>query len=146
MMRNRTRLSVEVVYALADQQWVFTVEIPLGGTVRTAIQQSGLVQQWPELEWAQLPVGIFSRRCSLDTPLQAGDRVEIYRPLTVDPKHNRRRRAQQHGIKAAAQSPQPAPRPHPQNTPSGDAADRAEHLQQDKTCRDNPSGWRETDR
>lgn len=55
---------------------------------------SGVLARFPELVIEQLAVGIFSQKCSLDTPLKAGDRVEIYRPLTIDPKAARRLRAE----------------------------------------------------
>lgn len=132
-------IRVEVVYALADQQTMFSVEIPLGSDIKTAIQQSGMPQHWPELDWERSPVGIFSRPCTLDTPLQAGDRVEIYRPLQLDPKQSRRRRAQQRGIKAA-QSHQSEPINRSQNRELDGDADRVGYLQQDKKCTDNPSG------
>jgi putative ubiquitin-RnfH superfamily antitoxin RatB of RatAB toxin-antitoxin module len=102
MVINRTQhiIQVEVVYALADQQWLLSVELPLGSTVKTAIQQSGLLRQEPEQNWDNLSFGIFSRQCSLDTPVRHGDRVEIYRPLQIDPKERRRRRAGQGNAKA----------------------------------------------
>ncbi|GEM_PF-514846 len=102
MVINRTHhiIQVEVVYALADQQWLLSIEVPSGSTVKTAVQQSGLLRHWPEQDWDNLSVGIFSQRCHLDTPVQHGDRIEIYRPLQVDPKERRRRRAGQVPVKA----------------------------------------------
>jgi len=102
MAINRTHhaIQVEVAYALADQQWLLNIEVPSGSTVKAVIQQSGLLRHWSEQDWDNLSVGIFSRRCRPDTPVQHGDRVEIYRPLQIDPKERRRRRAVQGSVKA----------------------------------------------
>jgi hypothetical protein len=81
------------VYALPQGQWVQPVELQCGATVQTAIECSGLLQAIPELRLQELEVGIFHRRCGLDARLRAGDRVEIYRPLQLDPKEARRMRA-----------------------------------------------------
>ena len=89
-----TTMRVEIAYSSETQQQLHTLELPLGSRVRDAIQQSGLLACCPELTWETLLVGIFSRRCDLDTVVQPGDRVEIYRPLQTDPKERRRQRAQ----------------------------------------------------
>ena len=86
-------LLVEVAYAPnATTQWVHSIRIRAGSTVAYAIRQSGLLQHHPELILAQLKVGIFSKMVTLDTLVQAGDRIEIYRPLLIDPKNSRKRR------------------------------------------------------
>lgn len=90
---SRAMIRVEVAYALADRQWLLTIEVPTETTVRQAIRLSGLPEQIPGLDFEAMPVGIFSRRCSLDTVVRDGDRIELYRPLQVDPKEARRRRA-----------------------------------------------------
>jgi putative ubiquitin-RnfH superfamily antitoxin RatB of RatAB toxin-antitoxin module len=84
---------IEVVYALADRQRL--VEIPLheGLTVRQAIETSGILGEFPELAERSLAIGIFGQRAELSQVLREGDRVEIYRPLTLDPREQRRRRA-----------------------------------------------------
>ena len=64
-------------------------------TVRAAIEASGVLNDFPDIELTRNRVGIFSKLAQLDTPLRDGDRVEIYRPLQVDPKEARRRRAKQ---------------------------------------------------
>jgi putative ubiquitin-RnfH superfamily antitoxin RatB of RatAB toxin-antitoxin module len=86
-------INVEVVYATAEKQTLLTVEIPENSTVKTAILKSGILTQYPELELENLTVGIFSTPCTLEKTLTAGDRVEIYRPLLVNPKEMRRSRA-----------------------------------------------------
>ena len=90
-------LRVEVVYARADIQVVETVELPAGATVREAIAASNLAGRFPEIDLARAAVGIFGRRVKLTDAVKNGDRVEIYRPLKVDPKEARRRRARRSG-------------------------------------------------
>jgi len=65
-----------------------------GATVRMAIKASGVLQAFPEIDLARNRVGVYARLVTLDTPLRDGDRVEIYRPLRVDPKEARRMRAE----------------------------------------------------
>jgi putative ubiquitin-RnfH superfamily antitoxin RatB of RatAB toxin-antitoxin module len=86
-------VAVEVIYALPDEQVLLKAEVPPGSTVRQAIQASGVLERYPHLDLEHAPIGIFSRPCKLDDPVRSGDRVEIYRPLALDPKEARRRRA-----------------------------------------------------
>ncbi|HXW65279.1 MAG TPA: RnfH family protein [Burkholderiaceae bacterium] len=86
-------IRVTVVYAQPQRQWLQPVELPSGATVQLAIERSGLLQAIPELRLEAIEVGIFHRRCGLDAPLRDGDRVELYRPLRLDPKEARRLRA-----------------------------------------------------
>lgn len=81
-------MRVEVVRARPERAEVVTLELPAGATVRDALAASGL-----EVELQSHAFGIFGKRARLDQPLADGDRVEIYRPLAVDPKEARRRRA-----------------------------------------------------
>ena len=85
---------VEVVYARAESAVVRRVNLPAGSTVAEAIQLSGILKECPEVNLALNRVGIFGKRSELTTIVQPGDRVEIYRPLTADPKESRRRRAE----------------------------------------------------
>ncbi len=87
------RITVEVACATAERQWVRQVSLPVGSRVMEAIQQSGVLQEMPEVVVDPSHLGIFSRRVAPDETLHDGDRVEIYRPLTLDPKDARRRRA-----------------------------------------------------
>ncbi len=87
------KITVEVVYALPERQSVREVRLQPDATVREAIQQSGLLALHPEIDLAQAAVGVHGRRTTLDALLRERDRVEIYRPLTADPKDARRRRA-----------------------------------------------------
>ncbi|WP_232821160.1 RnfH family protein [Oceanimonas marisflavi] len=88
-------IQVEVVYALPDRQTVLSLRVPPEATVREIIEQSGMLQQFPEIDLEQNAVGIFSRQVKLGQPVHEGDRIEIYRPLLADPKEIRRRRAEQ---------------------------------------------------
>jgi uncharacterized protein len=87
-------ISVEVAYALPERQWLRTVVVPAGATVAHALGVSGLADEIPDLALDPARLGIFGTLVSPDTLLRAGDRVEIYRPLQIDPKESRRRRAQ----------------------------------------------------
>lgn len=88
-------IEVEVVYAAVDRQVLLSVTVPAGATVRAALLASGVDREFPELDLAECPVGIFGKVVAdPDTrQLQAGDRIEIYRPLLADPKEVRRLRA-----------------------------------------------------
>lgn len=83
---------IEIVYIPVGQNPLRAqVAFVTGMTVTNALEQSGLLLSHPEL--LGMPVGIFSKAVSLDTLIKAGDRVEIYRPLTLDPMEKRRQRA-----------------------------------------------------
>ena len=85
-------IDIWVAYATPQKQ----VEIPLtieeSCTVAMAIRRSGVIDQFPEIDLATVIVGVFSRKVALDDLLAAGDRIEIYRPLQIDPKEARRLR------------------------------------------------------
>lgn len=87
------RIAVEVVCATPERQLLYRVSLPAGSTALQAVQQSGILQELPEVAFDPSRLGIFSRRVEADELLKDGDRVEIYRPLTIDPKDARRRRA-----------------------------------------------------
>jgi len=88
-------IEIEVVYAAVDRQVLLSVTVPAGATVRAALLASGVDREFPELDLAECPVGIFGKVVAdPDTrQLQTGDRIEIYRPLLADPKEVRRLRA-----------------------------------------------------
>jgi len=77
-------MRVEVVQAHADRAEIVKLELPAGATVRDALVAAGIDSQ---------RVGIFGKRVSSDARLADGDRVEVYRPLRIDPKQARRQRA-----------------------------------------------------
>ncbi|MFJ7284907.1 RnfH family protein [Pseudomonas sp. NPDC099000] len=88
-------VDVEVVYAAVDRQVLLSVTVLAGTTVRAALLASGVGEAFAELDLASCPVGIFGKVIAdADSrPVQAGDRIEIYRPLLADPKEVRRLRA-----------------------------------------------------
>lgn len=96
-MAGAEPIEVEVVYARPEQQYLLRLTLPAGATVADAIRASGLCERFPEIDVARDGVGLFSRRAALTDCLQPGDRVELYRPLTVDPKEARRLRAGREG-------------------------------------------------
>jgi uncharacterized protein len=83
-------MKVGVAYAIPGKQVWLDVELPEGSTVQDAIYQSGILWRFPEIDLAQRKVGIFGKLAKLDAPLKEGDRVEIYRPITADPKSAKR--------------------------------------------------------
>lgn len=92
-MAEDPRIGVSVVYAEADRVFEVALHLPAGATVGQAIDASGVRQARPDVEIRADRLGIFSRKATFDTPLHDGDRVEIYRPLRIDPKEARRLRA-----------------------------------------------------
>ncbi|PXV60642.1 hypothetical protein SAMN04487785_102368 [Dyella jiangningensis] len=86
-------VTVEVVYAEPSRRWLRKVTLPAGSTVAQAIEASGVAREVPGLVVDAARLGIFSRKVTPDHVVGEGDRVEIYRPLTLDPKEARRRRA-----------------------------------------------------
>ena len=86
-------INVELVYIKPDSQSVLNLEVEKGTTIQQAIESSGLLEQFPEIDLSVNKVGIYSKLTELDTVLEAKDRIEIYRPLLADPKEARRRRA-----------------------------------------------------
>ncbi|HYW57279.1 MAG TPA: RnfH family protein [Polaromonas sp.] len=95
-----TELHVLLVYSPAPRQvreWHQT--LPAGSTVEQAIQSSGILEEFPELSAGRLSAGIWGRKTNLRHLLRDQDRLEIYRPLRVDPKIARRERFTKQGVK-----------------------------------------------
>lgn len=86
-------IKVEVAYATPTQQCVLGVEVKARSTIAEVIQQSGILTLFNEIDLAQAKVGIFSQPRVLSDQVQACDRIEIYRPLSIDPKDARRLKA-----------------------------------------------------
>jgi putative ubiquitin-RnfH superfamily antitoxin RatB of RatAB toxin-antitoxin module len=99
-MADQSGHSVEVCYARADDVFLVTVVLGTGSTIADAIAASGVISRFPEIDLARNRVGVFGKLRPLDTPVQGGERIEIYRPLQADPMESRRRRARH---KAAAE-------------------------------------------
>lgn len=88
-------IEIEVVYATAERQFLRAFAVPEGTTVRAALGASGVQETFTELDLATCPVGIFGKVVADPERqvVQAGDRLEVYRPLLADPKEIRRLRA-----------------------------------------------------
>lgn len=86
-------LQIEVIYALAERQEIARLKLAEGTTVQRAIEASGLLQKFPEIDLTKNKLGIYAKLAKPDTVLRDRDRVEIYRPLIADPKEVRKQRA-----------------------------------------------------
>jgi putative ubiquitin-RnfH superfamily antitoxin RatB of RatAB toxin-antitoxin module len=84
---------IEVAYALPGRQRVVRLPLEQPMSAEQAVHASGLLEEFPELVSQELVLGIYGRRVDAQHVLRAGDRVEIYRPLKVDPRAARRRAA-----------------------------------------------------
>jgi putative ubiquitin-RnfH superfamily antitoxin RatB of RatAB toxin-antitoxin module len=99
---NKATLTVTVVYSPKPRRvHEYTLELAVGSSVLQAIQASGLLQQFPLIARPSTVLGVWGRIASLAQAVVENDRVEIYRPLTVDPKVARRERFVKQGAKAA---------------------------------------------
>jgi len=92
----RKPIAVEVCYAppAPGGLSLIAVEVQAGGTVADAVRASGVLLRHPEIDLATNKVGIFGKLIALDAVVSAQDRIEIYRPLTADPKVARQRRVE----------------------------------------------------
>jgi len=86
---------VEVTYALEKKQTLLELEVDEGTTLKQAIEQSGIIDTYPQIDLTKDKTGVFGKVAKLDTILREKDRVEIYRPLIADPKQVRKERAAQ---------------------------------------------------
>lgn len=92
-MAGKSLITVQVCHITPQKQFLRTVQVEQGGTVKLAIEVSGLMDEFPGMTLTNIKTGIYSKLKSLDTVLKQHDRVEIYRPLLVDPMVARRARA-----------------------------------------------------
>jgi putative ubiquitin-RnfH superfamily antitoxin RatB of RatAB toxin-antitoxin module len=92
-MASVDQILVEVAYATADRQLILELYVDQGTTIKQAIEISGILERFPEIDLKKNTVGIFGKRKKVGQILQDTDRIEIYRPLIADPKEVRRRRA-----------------------------------------------------
>ena len=88
-------ITVEVAYALPHRQLIIPLQVSPDSTAEQAIQESGILAKFPEIDLNQNQIGIFGKLTRLDTVLRHMDRVEIYRPLIADPKEVRKQRAEE---------------------------------------------------
>ncbi|MDR2093635.1 MAG: RnfH family protein [Azoarcus sp.] len=89
-------IEVEVVYALPHQQDTVPLSLPEGATAREAVEASGLLLKYPDIDiGGRNKLGVYARPAKPETVLRDRDRVEIYRPLIADPKAVRKKRAEE---------------------------------------------------
>lgn len=103
-MREAPGIRVSVCYAEPDHAFNVEFALPRGSTVADAIERSGIRTARPDIEVRDDRVGVFARMMPMSARLRDGDRVEIYRPLRIDPKEARRRRAKRSGRGESVQS------------------------------------------
>lgn len=88
-----SKINIEVVYALPEEQILFKQQLLEGATAGEAIELCGILEKYPETDLAVNKLGIFGKPAKADAMLRDRDRIEIYRPLIADPNEVRRRRA-----------------------------------------------------
>jgi len=88
-------IRVEVAYALPMKQTIVALSLEAGSTVEQAIRRSGILARHPEIDLAHCKVGVYGHVVALDAAVTEGARIEIYRPLLIDPREMRRQRAEQ---------------------------------------------------
>ncbi len=86
------QMKVEVAYARPDKQVIKELMVSTDCTLEMAIQASGILDEFPEINLDTSKVGVFGKLSKKTLNLKPGDRVEIYRPLIADPKEVRRKR------------------------------------------------------
>ena len=89
------QIMVEVAYAKPDIQVILPVRLTAGATALQAIESSGILEKFPEIDLKQNKIGIFGKLTKPETTVRDKDRVEIYRKLIADPKEVRRQRAEE---------------------------------------------------
>lgn len=93
MVEHDGNIHVQVVYVEPDRVFSRTLTLTAGATVAMAVADSGLASERPDVRVDDDCLGVFGRRVKRDHMLRDGDRVEVYRPLQLDPMEARRRRA-----------------------------------------------------
>ncbi len=93
-------ITVEVAYALPQEQVILSLEVATDCTVEEAIKRSGILETYSQIDLTTDKVGIFGKMCKLNATLRNKDRIEIYRVLIADPKESRRQQAEMQKKKA----------------------------------------------
>ena len=93
-------LNITVCYATTQKQFEIVLNVEASCTIAMAIKRSGILQRCPDIPFPHIQVGIYSKKAALDDLVKAGDRVEIYRQLTIDPKQARLLRAKKQNLNA----------------------------------------------
>ena len=105
--RANARIVVEVVFALPDRQALVAVELPAGATVAEAIAAAGLAGIYEDQDIANAPVAIWAKPVGRSAAVSNGDRIEILRPLRMDPRDARREVAKVGGVMSGSARPGP---------------------------------------
>ena len=92
-MAGLETIRVEVVFGMPEHQELVTVEIAAHATCADAIARSGVEASFPDIDLASLPIAVWGRQAIATDEVRDGDRVEILRPLAIDPREARRRLA-----------------------------------------------------
>ena len=90
---DSSRLAIEIVFALPEKQELIALTVDPGTTVEMAIQQSAIGDLFPDENLSNCQAGIWGKPVDRDHPLKSGDRLELYRPLIMDPREARRKLA-----------------------------------------------------
>lgn len=85
-------IAIRVAYATGEEQVIIELSVADGTTIQEAIQRSGILDRYPDIDLRRQRVGVFGQARALDYRPRTGDRIEIYRPLVLDPKEARRKR------------------------------------------------------
>ncbi|MGH8511880.1 MAG: RnfH family protein [Gammaproteobacteria bacterium] len=85
-------IAIRVAYATREEQVIVELAVPDGTTIQEAIERSGILKRYPDIDLRRQGVGVFGQARTLDYCPRTGDRIEIYRPLALDPKEARRKR------------------------------------------------------
>jgi len=92
MDQESNTMRIEVAYALANEQLILPVDVPVDATIEEAVQLSGIAKKFDDINLDKLLVGVFGTQKKLYDTLREGDRVELYRDLIIDPKQARKNR------------------------------------------------------
>jgi len=98
-------IEVELAFALPDKQWLISLTVPSSKTAREIVSESGLYESISEFDFDNCQVGVWGRQIEWSALLRDGDRLEIYRPLALDPRETRRRLALLGKTMSSAQTP-----------------------------------------
>jgi len=85
-------IAIRVAYATREEQVILELSVPDGTTIQEAIERSGILNRYPDIDLRRQGVGVFGQARPLDYCPRTGDRIEIYRPLVLDPKEARRKK------------------------------------------------------
>lgn len=84
-------VNIGVAYSNQSKQVWVKLDLPDGSTVIDAIEESGVLDMFPDINLENQKIGIYGKMTKPDVQLKEGDRVEIYRAITADPKTVKRR-------------------------------------------------------